>query len=261
MPQTSNKSLVSFTHEQVDLIRKQIAPKATPDELALFLYVARRSGLDPLTRQIYCIHRNVKERVGNRDVWAAKMTIQTSIDGFRVVARRTGLYAGQSKPVFSYTKDGLLESAEITVYQFRGDERFEAATAIAFWDEYKQVDQEGNPTGMWRKMPRNQLAKVAEALALRKAFPQDLSGLYTEEEMQQADNHVDPIEADPRSIDELMENYLLAFSRYEELVGANNAAHAHPDNWKSKPNKKGLLLAIDAIETRIHDEETKQTAP
>ena len=80
---------ITFTDDQVNLIKKQIAPKATDDELKLFLYQAKRTGLDPLTRQIYCIHRKAKDQWGN---WVDKMTIQTSIDGFRVIAERSGDY-------------------------------------------------------------------------------------------------------------------------------------------------------------------------
>lgn len=175
---------IQYTAEQVDLIKSQIAPKASDNELKLFLYQAQRTGLDALSRQIYCIHRNQ----WNADTrqYEAKMTIQTSIDGFRVVAERSGNYGGQSKPIF-HEKDGRLLSCEISVFRFHGTERYEASVGLAFWDEYVPVGKDGQPTGMWKKMPHTMLSKVAEALALRKSFPQDLSGLYTTEEMSQAD--------------------------------------------------------------------------
>ncbi len=171
--------IINFSEEQVKLIKSQIAPKATDAELQLFLYQAKRTGLDPLTRQIYAIHRNVKEKEYGQDVWKAKMTIQTSIDGFRVIAERSGDYGGQDEPVFDES-DGL-KSCKITVYRFRGDVRYPAAVGVAHWSEYNQDNT------MWKKMPRTMLAKVAEALALRKAYPQDISGLYTNDEMAQAD--------------------------------------------------------------------------
>jgi phage recombination protein Bet len=181
---TKNSTEIQYTAEQVDLIKSQIAPKATDNELKLFLYQAQRTGLDALSRQIYCIHRNQ----WNSDTrqYEGKMSIQTSIDGFRVVAERSGSYGGQSKPIF-HEKDNRLISCEISVFRFNGTERYEASVGLAFWDEYVPVGKDGQPTGMWKKMPHTMLAKVAEALALRKAFPQDLSGLYTTEEMSQAD--------------------------------------------------------------------------
>lgn len=174
---------IQFQPEQVELIKKQIAPNATDNELKLFLYQAQRTGLDPLTRQIYCIHRKVKDANGN---YVQKMTIQTSIDGFRVIAERSGSYAGQSEPEFT-EKDNRLISAKVTVYRFapNGD-RYPASVGVAYWEEYAQ-EYNGKLQGLWAKMPRTMLAKVAEALALRKAYPQDLSGLYTSEEMNQAD--------------------------------------------------------------------------
>lgn len=157
---------ITFTPEQVALIKSQIAPKATDSELQLFLYQAKRTGLDPLARQIYCLP------IGG------KMSIQTSIDGFRVVAERSGDYAGQDEPEFVET-DGKLTCAKVRVYRFRGEQRYLAAVGVAYMAEYRQSSP------MWSKMPYTMLSKCAEALALRKAFPQDLSGLYTTEEMQQ----------------------------------------------------------------------------
>lgn len=158
---------LEFTEEQVKLIKSQIAPKASDNELALFLYQAKRTGLDPLARQIYCLP------IGG------KMSIQTSIDGFRVVAERSGDYAGQDEPEF-IEKDGKLECAKVRVYRWKGEQRYLAAVGVAYMSEYKQSSP------MWTKMPHTMLAKCAEALALRKAYPQDLSGIYTGDEMAQA---------------------------------------------------------------------------
>ena len=171
--------LIKFTPEQEKLIKSQIAPKATNDELKLFLYQAKRTGLDPLARQIYAIHRKAKQ--GNE--WVDKMTIQTSIDGFRVIAERSGSYAGQDEPEF--IEDGnKLVCCKVRVYRWNNSTRYLASVGVAYWDEYVPKEPQD---AMWKKMPHTMLSKVAEALALRKAFPQDLSGLYTSDEMNQAD--------------------------------------------------------------------------
>lgn len=167
-----------YSPEEVALIKSQIAPKANDTELKLFLYQCERTGLNPLARQIYAIHR-----------WSSgseKMTIQTSIDGFRVIAERSGVYGGQSEPEFDY-KGEALNCCKVRVYKFNNGVRYEASVGVAFWSEYVQLGKDQKPMGLWAKMPHTMLAKVAEALALRKAFPQDLSGLYTGDEMSQAD--------------------------------------------------------------------------
>ena len=187
--------IVSYDQTQVDLIKTQIAPKATNDELKLFVKVCERTGLDPFARQIFAIHRSqsVKDAKGN---WSTelRMTIQTSIDGFRVIAERSGDYEGQT-PKQWCGKDGkwvdvwLADEppAAARVGVFRAGFR-EPLYATALWSEYAQTTKEGKPTGMWVKMPALMLAKCAEALALRAAFPADMSGLYTTDEMGQAEN-------------------------------------------------------------------------
>ena len=170
---------IDFDQEQVALIKQQIAPTANQNELKLFLYQCKRTGLDPLTRQIYCIHR------------AGKMTIQTSIDGFRVIAERSGAYAGQDEPVWVDDEKGLPIKCTVKVYRFAPDgQRYCAGVGVAYFKEYYP-----NPMNLQKSMPHTMIAKVAEALALRKAFPQDLSGLYTSEEMSN-NQEVEPITVD-----------------------------------------------------------------
>lgn len=160
----------SFSQEQISLIKAQVAQGATDDELKMFLYQCQRTGLDPLTRQIYFIKRS------------GRMTIQTSIDGFRLIAERSGSYAGQDVPVWTYNDKGEIINCTVTVYRFGpGGQRYPAGVGVAFYKEYYP-----NPQLLQKSLAHTMISKVAEALALRKAFPQDLSGLYTGDEMQQA---------------------------------------------------------------------------
>jgi phage recombination protein Bet len=242
---------ITFTDDQVNLIKKQIAPKATDDELKLFLYQAKRTGLDPLTRQIYCIHRKAKDQWGN---WVEKMTIQTSIDGFRVIAERSGDYGGQEEPVF-VEENGKIVCCKVPVFRFRGDQRYQASVGVAYWDEY--VPKEGQDQ-MWKKMPHTMISKVAEALALRKAYPQDLSGLYTNDEMQQADSKeqapepavVEPEVMPTESLDDLHKDYIGWLNQLISIQG-DEAMKYHPDNWKKERNFKTYKAAISDIKGKI----------
>jgi phage recombination protein Bet len=243
---------ITFSGDQIALIKSQIAPKATDSELQLFLYQAKRTGLDPLTRQIYAIHR--WNSLQGKEV----MTIQTSIDGFRVIAERSGDYAGQDEPLFSYDENKKLQSVKVTVYRFRGEVRYPAAVGVAFWNEYVQTNKEGKPTGLWVKMPHTMLSKVAEALALRKAYPQDLSGLYTSEEMQQADK-TEPVQEAQVTPNETIEDLHNEFIGYlNELIShiGDDAMRFHPDNWKGERSITNYRKAISDIKGKVAQYQT-----
>jgi phage recombination protein Bet len=167
-----------FGRAQVELIKDTIAKGASDDELMLFLHLAQRSGLDPFARQIYLIER----RANVNGEWKVSRQPQTGIDGLRLIADRTERYAPGREPAFTYTDEGRLHTATAYVRKWVRGEWHEVA-ATAHYSEYVQTKRDGSATQMWADKPHIMLAKCAEALALRRAFPAELSGLYTADEM------------------------------------------------------------------------------
>lgn len=176
-----------WTNSQLALIQQQIAMNCNQAEIELFQQVCNRTGLDPFSRQIYAIKRGGKN---------PKMTIQVSIDGFRVIADRSGKYDG-SQTFWADAEgnwhDVWLSSeppsaAKTVCYRVGSDRPF---VAVALWSELAQYEtnwENGKASGkklaaLWAQMPAHMLGKVSEAQALRKAFPAELSGLYSTEEM------------------------------------------------------------------------------
>jgi phage recombination protein Bet len=172
---TSNLAL--WTPEQTQLISTTIAPGCSNDELRLFAYACQRTGLDPFSKQIYAIKRG------------GKMTIQAGIDGLRAIAERTGQLDGSE--TFWCGEDGQWAdvwlgskppAAAKTIIHRKGCQH--PFTGTARFADYNAGQ------GLWSKMPAVMIAKCSEALALRKAFPADMSGVYSTDEMDQA---VEPV--------------------------------------------------------------------
>lgn len=192
-------SELTITQDQTDWTQQQVAAlkqlgvsnDVTQADLAIFLTQSKRTGLDPFSRQIYMIGRKQKTANG----YETKQTIQVGIDGLRAIAHRV---AQQCHEVFSMSdtlwadKTGTWHDvwlsaeppAAAKVSVKRGSGVF---SAVAIFKEYAPV-YNGKLSGMWATKPALMIAKCAEALALRKAFPSDMSGIYTDDEMEKAED-------------------------------------------------------------------------
>lgn len=211
--------LEKYTAEQLALIKSQVAKEATDNELKLFLYICNKRGLDPLARQIYCIHRNGKKVQDERGRWVPgpkQMTVQTSIDGFRSIAERTGTYApGDEK--WDVDSDGRM-FATVSAQKFVHG-TWVKFSATAYYEEYAQMF-EGKPQGLWEKMPRVLTAKCAEAKCLRKGWPEQLDGIYIDDEMPaENESRLDAIPQEvPRVIDVTTQAALPVATPHDDAV-------------------------------------------
>lgn len=236
----------SLTAEQISLVKRQLMSskrEPTDDELALFVYQCDRTGLDPFSRQIYAIYR------WDSRLRDERMTVQAAIDGLRLVADRTDQYAPgdtywcDSNGVW---RDVWLDeahppkAAKVMVRKMIGNAIIEFGVP-ALWREYAPY-KDGKLTGLWGKMPALMLAKCSEALGLRRAFPNETSGLYTAEEMAQAD-----VERDETTVANFRDSF--------------DATEQPPQQAKPKPAPRPVETDPDITNRAAAPQQAPQQAP
>lgn len=226
---SEERTALKFSDAELVVLREKYN-KFTQAEFEAFLAAAARYQLNPLANQIYARLQPATQRNARSVTYAAQ------IDGYRLIADRTGFYAGNDDPIFDSEKQP--HKATVAVYKFVSGQKckFEAS---ARWDQYCPT---GNQDFMWKRMPHLMLGKCAEALALRKAFPAELSGLYTVEEMQQAD--------DPDTPQSLPDNERNPFREQQQQRADDQAptAEAPPLEPQETPIEKAVNKRATAIE-------------
>jgi len=231
----TSSSLTLWTPEQTQLISTTIAPGCSNDELRLFAYACQRTGLDPFSKQIYAIKRG------------GKMTIQAGIDGLRSIAERTGQLDGSETLWFG--EDGVWTdvwlgskppaAAKTTIWRKGAGHPF---TGVARFQDYNAGQ------GLWSKMGATMIAKCSEALALRKAFPADLSGVYSTDEMDQAVEPVTVTSVAPAGDDKVFTAGKAAIAKattMEALAKVTERMEARKGDLSTEQQETLLALALE----------------
>lgn len=196
-----------YNPRDLALIRRTVAIDCNDDEFSLFVHTARALGLDPLRRQVHAFVFN------KADPKKRRLSLVTGIEGFRAIAARSGNYRpDDQEPAFvcdetlkSDCNPVGLVSCSVRVWQYSRGEWF-PISGVARWDEFaplKTVWADDKPTerrtldrnGRWADMPHLMLAKCAEAQALRKGWPEDLSNAFVGEEVARAALEFSPAQA------------------------------------------------------------------
>lgn len=171
---------MKLTNEQIKLLElnKIIPPNCPQPQIDFFATVCEKKKLDPMLKQIHLVERKSKDAAGK---WVASYTIQAGIDGMRVIAQRNCKIKSYKRWV-EKREDDLYGCCEIDT-EDRGKYYDELP-----YQEYVQTKSDGKPTHFWAKFKQTMIKKCAEESVLRMMAPEDLSGVYGDDEMQQADS-------------------------------------------------------------------------
>lgn len=176
----SPRALAIKEEELIPVLQASLYPGAKPESIKLVLGYCKASGLDPMQKPVHIVPMQVSTGRKDERGWDIKESrdvIMPGIGLYRVQATRTGQLAGIDEPEFGPMKQQFgiefPEWCKVTVYRLLGGDRV-PFTALEFWEENYATQKRDSdaPNAMWKRRPRGQIAKCAEAQALRKAFPE-----------------------------------------------------------------------------------------
>lgn len=250
-------------------LQNSVFPGAKDESILLAVDYCKARKLDILKKPCHIVPMSVTDaKTGNKN-W--RDVIMPGIYEQRITAFRTGQMAGQDEPVFgdTVTFRGIEapEWCRVTVYRFINNERC-AFSHTEYFSEACATTKEGKPNSMWSKRPRGQLAKCAEAGALRKAFPDELGGVITADEVNEEpinqhsaatpDNGTTVI--DTQSVELITPEQIKEIENLVEVTGSNLAGLlAAAGNVPSieKITKSNAEHAINRLLNKLNEQQAK----
>jgi phage recombination protein Bet len=251
--EVSQRGSIAVTTEQVAIARNTVAKGLNDDQFAVFLYNCQRQGIHPLDGLLVPIVRK------DNQTGELRLTFVTTVDLLRSRAAEGGDYAGSDDPIFEYNPPASNpQSATVTVWKIVQGMKC-SFVATARWEEYYPGDKQGF---MWKSKPHVMVGKCAEALALRKAFPKQLAGLYLAEELQK--EPVEKVRTPKKPVGDVMCNECRAVNGHLPSCPHRKAATAEPQKpvQEQQPAPKAetpseqpngletMLLQVSSVEVK-----------
>lgn len=232
--------LVTQEHAQSlrSALKNSLYPGAKDESVDMVLAYCKAARLDPMTKPVHIVPMSVKVA---RDKWEWRDVVMPGIELYRTKAHDTGEYAGQDEVEFGPTVSGKWgditveypQWAKVTVYRMKGNVNCAYTAKVLWLESYATAGKDSlAPNAMWRKRPFGQIEKCAEALALRKAFPEAIGAHNTAEEME---------------------------GRVIDISGEDDAPRlvAQPQSKSAKVEAKAEKHA-DAVDAELADDKPKQ---
>ncbi len=190
-------------NELFDVLKSSLYVGAQDESIKLVLGYCQAAGLDPMQKPVHIVPMYCatgKKDANGYDIKAMRDVVMPGIGLYRIQAARTGSYAGAAEPEYGDDVTEKLDSVKVTYPKWckvtvkrqlaNGD--IAEFTSIEFWKEnYAMKSKSTAPNAMWLKRPYGQIAKCAEAQALRKAFP-EIGSQPTADEMEGKEIDVTP---------------------------------------------------------------------
>lgn len=164
-------------NQRLAVLRQTVAKGSTDSEFAMFLEFCKATKLNPFKREIWFIKgRDYTNKMGNKIEGAVQLI--TGFNGYLAIANSHPQFNGIESDIVK-NDDGSIDYATATVH--RKDRKYPSVAKVFFKEFYKPGFNGKEST--WDKMPSVMIIKVAKSHALREAFPQELGGLHTQEEV------------------------------------------------------------------------------
>lgn len=275
-------AVVKMQDNTLNVLRDSLYPGSSDESLRMVIDYCKARKLDPLKKPVHLVPMSVKsgrKDSSGKDIYEFRETVMPGIGLYRIEAERSGTYAGMSEPEFGEDINETLGSVKITYPKFCKitvkkllNGVIVEFTAKEYWKENYATKSrnDASPNAMWEKRPYGQLAKCAEAQALRKAFPDVLGQEYTKEEMEGKTFDVEKIVKIPQKIKEVIDKKEITHAKedrdidqdildiswtndLEDLQKKYKEAYKHWANEKNKENLEKVIAAKDKRKQQIEE--------